>query len=96
MHLHFIRIKDGAEVDCCLSLKGELSTLVECNLADVSSHRDLVRLAERFPQSEAVQLVREARQVEARGASNIVPTGGGTDSKFVPVALSESVGPRCP
>ena len=75
MKLHFIRTKDGAEVDFCLSLEGELNTLVECKLADASPHRALVRFAEQFPHAEAVQLVREARQVELRGAITISPAG---------------------
>ncbi|MFN5463697.1 MAG: ATP-binding protein [Cyanobacteriota bacterium] len=71
--LHTIRTKDGAEVDFCLSLDGELTTLVECKLADVSPHRALTRFAAQFPDAEAVQLVRDARQVEARGPITIVP-----------------------
>lgn len=71
--LHTIRTKDGAEVDFCLSLDGELTTLVECKLADVSPHRALARFAAQFPDAEAVQLVRDARQVEARGPITIVP-----------------------
>ena len=75
MKLHFIRTKDGAEVDFCQSLDGELSTLVECKLADVSPHRALMRFAEQFPDAEAVQLVREARQVEVRGVITITSAG---------------------
>lgn len=38
--LHTLRPQQGAEVDFCLSLDGELTTLVECKLGDVSPHRD--------------------------------------------------------
>ncbi|MFM7235415.1 MAG: hypothetical protein ACKOYK_01365 [Cyanobium sp.] len=39
----------------------------------VSPHRALVRFAAQFPEAEAVQLVRDARQVEVRGAVTITP-----------------------
>ncbi|MFM7641786.1 MAG: hypothetical protein ACKO45_09580 [Cyanobium sp.] len=48
------RTKDGAEVNFCLSLDGELTTLVECKFADVSPHRALARFAAQFPDAEAV------------------------------------------
>jgi predicted AAA+ superfamily ATPase len=75
MGLHYIRTKDGAEVDFCLSQEGELTTLVECKLADTSPHRALARFAAQFPEAVAVQLVREARQLEVRGALTIAPAG---------------------
>ena len=37
-------------------------------LADSSPHRALSRFALQFPEAEAVQLVRDARQQEQRGA----------------------------
>ena len=73
--LHYIRTKDGAEVDFSLSLEGSLSYLVECKLADSSPHRALSRFALQFPEAEAVQLVRDARQQEQRGAVSVVPAG---------------------
>ena len=48
--LHYIRTKDGAEVDFSLSLEGSLSHLVECKLADSSPHRALSRFALQFPE----------------------------------------------
>ncbi|MEB3259567.1 MAG: ATP-binding protein [Cyanobacteriota bacterium] len=75
MGLHYIRTKDGAEVDFCLSQEGELTTLVECKLADTSPHRALARFAAQFPEAVAVQLVREASQLEVRGALTIAPAG---------------------
>ncbi|MEB3332025.1 MAG: ATP-binding protein [Synechococcaceae cyanobacterium] len=73
--LHYIRTKDGAEVDFCLSLEGEISHLVECKLAESSLHRALQRFAAQFPQAEAVQLLRDARQLEQRGAIHLAPAG---------------------
>ena len=47
--LHYIRTKDGAEVDFSLSLEGSLSHLVECKLAESSPRRALSRFALQFP-----------------------------------------------
>ncbi|MDX9994933.1 MAG: ATP-binding protein [Rhodocyclaceae bacterium] len=65
--LHYIRTKDGAEVDFALSENGELTQLIECKYADGSLHRPLARFAEQFPHAQAVQLVAELRQEEQRG-----------------------------
>ncbi len=56
--LHYIRTKDGAEVDFALSLKGQLTHLVECKLSDPKPHRVLLRFAREQPQGQAVQVVR--------------------------------------
>lgn len=73
--LHYIRTKDGAEVDFALSEGGELTHLVECKHADVALHRPLVRFAEQFAATEAVQLVAELRQEEQRGRVGIRRAG---------------------
>ena len=64
MDLHYIRTKDGAEVDFCLSQGDTLAHLVECKLSDAKPHRALVRFAEQWPKASAVQLLRECK-VEA-------------------------------
>ena len=60
--LHYLRTKDGAEVDFAIARDGALVQLVECKLSDERPHRALRRFAEQFPAAEAVQLVRDARQ----------------------------------
>jgi hypothetical protein len=60
--LHYIRTKDGTEVDFCLSVDGHPSQLVECKLADTTPHRALSRFAGQFPEAAATQIVRDARQ----------------------------------
>jgi len=59
--LHYIRTKDEAEVDFCLSEGDTLTQLVECKLSDVSAHRALARFAEQWPQAQAIQLVRDCK-----------------------------------
>lgn len=69
--LHYLRTKDGAEVDFALAQRSELTHLIECKWADERPHRALARFAAEFPQAEAVQLVRELRQEEDRGVLKI-------------------------
>lgn len=64
VELNYIRTKDGAEVDFCLSEDNTLTHLVECKLSDTKPHRALGRFAEQWPHAQAVQLVRECK-VEA-------------------------------
>ncbi|KXS32841.1 MAG: ATPase AAA family [Candidatus Gallionella acididurans] len=64
--LHYIRTKDGAEVDFAFSEAGVLKQLIECKLGDNKPHRALARFAEQFPDTEAVQLVYDLRQEEFR------------------------------
>jgi predicted AAA+ superfamily ATPase len=69
--LHYIRTKDGAEVDFALSSDNDLTHLIECKLGDDSPHRALAGFAGRFPQAEAIQLVRDLRQEEFRAGIRI-------------------------
>jgi uncharacterized protein len=59
--LHYIRTKDDAEVDFAVSHKNELTQLVECKLRDDQPHRSLKRFADAFPQTQAVQLLRDLK-----------------------------------
>lgn len=62
--LHYIRTKDGAEVDFALSENGEMSQLIECKWGDNKPHRGLIRFAAQFRPAEAVQIVYNLRQEE--------------------------------
>jgi len=64
VNLHYIRTKDEAEVDFCLSEGDILTHLVECKVSDARPHRALARFAEQWPQAQATQLLRECK-VEA-------------------------------
>ena len=59
--LHYVRTKDGAEVDFAISDKGQLTHLVECKLSDEKPHKALQRFAQELAPVQAVQLVRNAR-----------------------------------
>ena len=69
--LHYIRTKDGAEVDFALSEGGKLAQLIECKWGDNKPHRALARFAEQFSDVEAVQIVFNLRQEEFRNGINI-------------------------
>jgi predicted AAA+ superfamily ATPase len=62
--LHYIRTKDEAEVDFCLSDGDTLTHLLECKLSDNRPHRALDRFAGQWPEAQAVQLLRDCK-VEA-------------------------------
>jgi predicted AAA+ superfamily ATPase len=69
--LHYIRTKDGAEVDFAFSEAGELKQLIECKLSDNKPHRALARFAEQFSDVDAVQIVFNLRQEEFRNGITI-------------------------
>jgi uncharacterized protein len=57
--LHYIRTKDGAEVDFAVSEGGHLTDLVECKLGDHKPHRALMRFAGEWPDARATQVLRD-------------------------------------
>lgn len=69
--LHYIRTKDGAEVDFALSEDGKVVQMIECKLGDNKPHRGLMRFAGQFADANAVQIVYNLRQEEFRNGINI-------------------------
>ena len=69
--LHYIRTKDGAEIDFAFSESGQLKQLIECKLSDNKPHRALARFAQQFSDTDAVQLVYNLRQEEFRNGIRI-------------------------
>jgi uncharacterized protein len=69
--LHYVRTKDGAEVDFCLSYKAPggdtLTHLVECKLANSKPHTALKRFAMQWSDAHAVQVVRNLGHDEDHG-----------------------------
>ena len=61
--LHYLRTKDGAEIDFAittdnpLTQRHELTHLIEVKCSDGTPHKTLIRFAAQFPESKAVQLV---------------------------------------
>ena len=69
--LHYIRTKDGAEVDFAISEGGMVTQLIECKWADSAPHRGLMRFATQFKDAAAVQIVHDLRQNEHRNGISI-------------------------
>ncbi len=64
--LHYLRTKEGAEVDFLLCDNGEVTHLIECKHADNRPPRALIHFAKALPNAEAILLLRELRQEEYR------------------------------
>lgn len=69
--LHYIRTKDGAEVDFVISDERELTDLIECKAADTKLHPALKRFAGQFPSAKAVQILGDLRQPQTKDGIEI-------------------------
>lgn len=67
MSLHYVRDKEGREIDFVLCENGEPAGFAECKLSDPAVPPYLGAIAERFPGAGATLLVRHLRQPEQRG-----------------------------
>lgn len=72
INLHYIRTKEGKEIDFVLTEKDELRQLIEIKMSDDSPSKMLLFIHERFPQAEPIQLVANLRQPKKSGALQIV------------------------
>ena len=70
--LHYVRTKDGAEIDFALSRGNLLTHLIECNWADEVPHKAFAKFIPFWPEAQAVQLVRHLRSPELRNGVRIV------------------------
>lgn len=70
--LHYLRTKEGAEVDFVLCEGGTPSHLIECKHADNRPAASFIKFAELFPEAESILLVRELRQEEYRRPISIL------------------------
>jgi hypothetical protein len=71
--LHYVRDKDGREVDFVVCDDGVPIGLAECKVGAAAVNPYLAALAERLPGAGAVQLVRDLRQPEQRGRVAVEP-----------------------
>ena len=70
--LHYLRTRDGREVDFAVSKNGQLETILEVKLSDTVPSRSLRFFKEIVPEASAVQLVHNARHQEEIDGINIV------------------------
>jgi len=71
--LHYIRDKEGREIDFVVCDADQPTQLVECKWSDAAVPRYLAATAARFPQARATLLVRHLRHREQRGAVAVEP-----------------------
>jgi uncharacterized protein len=60
--LHYVRTKDGAEIDFSIVSAKQITQLIECKLSDTKVHPALKRFSQEHPTANSVQLVRHAAQ----------------------------------
>ncbi|MCX7174624.1 MAG: ATP-binding protein [Proteobacteria bacterium] len=71
MSLHYVRDKEGREIDFALCENDEPVGFAECKLSDPAIPPYLASIAERFPSAGASLLVRYLRQPELRGRVSV-------------------------
>ena len=70
--VHYIRDKEGNEIDLVLCINHAPVLFAECRHADSAVSHYMASVASRFPKARALRLVREIRQEEQRGAVSVV------------------------
>ena len=75
VELHYVRTKDGAEVDFVISDGREVTHLIECKATDNKPHPALKRFAEQHPEATPLQIVGDLRQPQTRDGIDIVDAG---------------------
>ena len=73
--LHYIRTKDGKEVDFSLAEKGALTHFIEVKLSETEVSRGLSYFKARHKEVKAVQLVHNARNKTESGGVSVVRAG---------------------
>lgn len=71
MRLHYIRDKEGREIDFVVCESEAPVQFVECKWADPKVSSFLLAIAQRFPQASSTLLVRHLRTPEQRGPVNV-------------------------
>jgi predicted AAA+ superfamily ATPase len=75
IELHYIRTKDGKEIDFALSREGRATHLIEVKLSDVAPSPSLTLLAQKLPEAKAFQLVQNIRREQQIGNIAMVRAG---------------------
>jgi predicted AAA+ superfamily ATPase len=75
IELHYLRTKDGKEIDFTLSREGRATHLIEVKLSDVAPSPSLALLAKKLPEAKAFQLVQNLRREQQIGNISIVRAG---------------------
>jgi predicted AAA+ superfamily ATPase len=73
--LHYVRTKDGREIDFALSREGKLTHMIEVKLSEDISSPSLRYFSKRMPEVSACQLVHNLRQEQQREDIAILQAG---------------------
>ncbi|HLE18025.1 MAG TPA: hypothetical protein VI728_07045, partial [Syntrophales bacterium] len=73
--LHYIRTKDGREIDFALTREGKVEQLIEVKLSEDVPTDSLSFFAKRMPGVAALQLVHNLRREQQRDSISIVLAG---------------------
>lgn len=73
--LHYLKTKEGKEVDFAIADKGKIKQLIEVKLSDNNISRSLFYFCERFAGAEGLQLVHNLRQPEHIKGIHLVLAG---------------------
>ena len=71
VQLHYLRNKEGAEIDFALSNGKNLTHLIECKWSDTEPHKAFIKFRSYWPDAKAIQLVRHIRSPEHRDGVQI-------------------------
>lgn len=74
--LHYIRTKDGAEVDFVMSEQDQLTHLVECKLHETKVNASLYRFSMQWPGVSSIQLLRECAVESDRSGIQVRDAAG--------------------
>lgn len=72
IELHYIKTKEGKEVDFALSQKGSATHLIEAKVSDDTPSPSLRLLARKLPEARAFQLVQNLRREQQIGNISVV------------------------
>ncbi len=72
IELHYLRTKEGKELDFALSNNDALTHLIECKWAGSDPHAAFKKFMPMWPDAQAIQLVRHLRQDEYRMGVDIL------------------------
>jgi len=75
IHLHYIKTKDGKEIDFAISEKGVLRHCIEAKLSETSLSPHLRYFKNKFPDTPMAQLTHNLRQEKEVNEISIVPAG---------------------
>ena len=70
--MHYLRTKDGAEIDFALSVGTKLTHMIECKLSDAAPARAFTNFGSQWPDAKAIQVVRHLPKAEHYKGVDIV------------------------